>query len=79
MRSEGIEFVAVCGRAFSRFFEEDVQFGSDESRDRFEQMRTGYSELFDEAALVFEAGGPRIAGAPVNPIVRVYALEQKTP
>jgi len=79
MRSEGIEFVAVCGRAFSRFFEEDVKFGSDESRDRFEQMRTGYSELFDEVALVFEAGGPRIAGAPVNPIVRVYALEQKTP
>jgi hypothetical protein len=74
MKSEGIEFVAVCGRAFSRFFEDDVKFGSDESRAHFETMRDVYTELFDEERLVFEAGGPKIAGAPVNPIVRVFAL-----
>jgi len=74
MKSEGIEFVAVCGRAFSRFFEDDVKFSSDESREHFEAMRDVYTELFDENQLVFEAGDPKIAGAPVNPIVRVFAL-----
>jgi hypothetical protein len=79
MRSEGIQYVAVCGRAFSRFFEDDVKFGSDESREHFERMREVYTALFEEEDLVFEAGGPLISGAPVNPIVRVYALGAAAP
>ena len=75
MRADGIDYVAVCGRAFSRFFEEDVKFSSEESRAHFEAMRAVYEDLFENEELVFEAGGPKIAGAPVNPIVRVYRLE----
>jgi hypothetical protein len=74
MRAAGIEYVAVCGRAFDRFFDEDVEFGSAKARERFETLRSVYEDLFEHGELVFEAGNPQIAGAPVNPVVRVYFI-----
>lgn len=74
LRARGIEYVAVCERIYERFFQDDRRFGSKEARRRFERRRERYAELFAEGTLVFEAGASRIAGAPVNPVVRVYRL-----
>lgn len=72
--ARGIEYVAVCERITQRFFETDRRFGSEEARRRFERRRAFYGELFARGELVFEAGTSRVAGAPVNPIVRVYRI-----
>jgi hypothetical protein len=74
LRARGIEYVAVCERIYERFFQEDRRFGDAGARERFERRRARYAELFAEGTLVFEAGASRIAGAPVNPVVKVYRL-----
>jgi 4-amino-4-deoxy-L-arabinose transferase-like glycosyltransferase len=75
IREAGIEYVAVCSRAYERFFDGDTAFGSDAVRERFERQKRGYEELFAEGELVFEAGDARVAGAPVNPTVRLYRID----
>jgi hypothetical protein len=74
LRAAGVEYVAVCERITERFFTNDRRFGSAEARARFERRRARYAELFEGGTLVFEAGSSRIAGAPVNPLVRVYKI-----
>jgi hypothetical protein len=74
LRARGIEYVAVCERIYERFFKKDRRFGSPDVRERFERRRTRYSALFEQGQLVFQAGDSLLAGAPVNPVVRVYRI-----
>jgi len=74
MRAAGVEYVAVCERAYGRFFGPARRFGSDETRARFERRRARYAELFARGELVFEAGRSLVTGVAVNPVVRVYRL-----
>ena len=74
LRAQGVEYVAVCERITERFFAGKRRFGSEDARARFERRRARYAELFEEGTLVFEAGSSRIAGAPVNPVVRLYRI-----
>ena len=74
LRAQGVEYVAVCERITERFFGRPRRFGSADAQARFERRRARYAELFEEGALVFEAGSSRIAGAPVNPVVRLYRI-----
>jgi hypothetical protein len=74
VRARGVEYVAVCERIYERFAADDRRFDSAATRERFERRRAGYAELFAKGTLVFEAGASRIAGAPVNPVVRVYRI-----
>jgi hypothetical protein len=74
LRARGIEYVAVCERIYERFFGAPRRFGSEDTRARFERRRARYAELFEKGTLVFEAGASAIAGAPVNPVVRVYRI-----
>jgi hypothetical protein len=74
LRARGVEYVAVCERIYERFAKPDRRFGDAGARERFERRRARYAELFAEGTLVFEAGASRIAGAPVNPVVKVYRV-----
>jgi len=74
LRARGIEYVAVCERIYERFFGHERRFGSEGARANFERRRARYAELFEKGTLVFEAGASDIAGAPVNPIVRLYRI-----
>jgi len=74
LRTAGVEYVAVCERITERFFGHPRRFGSEDARARFERRRARYAELFEKGTLVFEAGRSRIAGAPVNPVVRLYRI-----
>jgi hypothetical protein len=74
LRAAGVEYVAVCERITERFFGHPRRFGSEDARARFERRRARYAELFERGTLVFEAGSSRIAGAPVNPVVRLYRI-----
>ena len=74
LRARGIEYVAVCERIYERFFGAPRRFGTDLAREKFERRRARYAELFEQGELVFEAGSSTIAGAPVNPIVRLYRI-----
>lgn len=79
MRAMGIEYVAVCGRAYERFFSEHKAFGSREAEERFLRHKAVYEDLFREGELVFQAGEARVSGAPVDPEVRLYRLPTKGP
>jgi hypothetical protein len=74
LRAAGVEYVAVCERITERFFGHPRRFGSEDARARFERRRDRYAALFEQGTLVFEAGSSRIAGAPVNPVVRLYRI-----
>jgi len=74
LRARGVEYVAVCERIYERFFTHVRRFGSEGARANFERRRARYAELFEKGTLVFEAGASDIAGAPVNPIVRLYRV-----
>lgn len=78
LRRQGIEYVAVCERIYERFSDER-RFGSDEVREDFLRRRDRYAELFEQGTLVFEAGASDIAGAPVNPTVRLYRIAPQEP
>ena len=72
VRHPGIE--ELTPPIYERFFGHERRFGSEGARANFERRRARYAELFEKGTLVFEAGASDIAGAPVNPIVRLYRI-----